>query len=164
VTNRQPGQPAGAPRAKRFTSAPAAAAATLRDLAGELTGKGMTFQKAWGVVCNRHPAIFKMANRRVVNRRAGDPDVDPADWKEANACEADVLAQLNSEIVQPMDRGTIPTFSGPAGDAISRGTFRRVVQRMMTDDGLTLQQASDKLKQDEPIFWTLAMLALKQDK
>lgn len=34
----------------------------------------------------------------------------------------------------------------------------------MTEDGLTLRQAFDKVKEDEPIFWTLAMLSFEPEK
>lgn len=141
-----------------FQNAPAAAASTLRGLAGELTAKGMKFDQAWGTVCNRHPAIVRMANRR-----ANDPEVDPADWKDANKCASDVLAQLGDELTEPMDRGTLSQFQHPGAPAgMIRDAFRTTIQRMMTDDGLTLQEASDKLKADEPIFWTLAMLTLRE--
>ena len=102
---------------------------------------------------------------KLYNRRATDPEVAPADWKNANACADYVFSLLSDSESNPIDRGNLPQFQSPSvNTAMVRGVFRSAIQRSMADAGLTLRQAFDKLKEDEPIFWTLAMLSYEPEK
>jgi hypothetical protein len=69
---------------------------------------------------------------------------------------------LADENANPVDRGTLSEFSSPElYPAKVRGTFRSAINQLMADGGLTMQKAFDKLKEDEPIFWTMAMLSFE---
>ena len=102
---------------------------------------------------------------KLFNRRMDDPEVSQADWDRANACEDYVFALLNDKTSNPIDRGTLPQFQTPVvNPGMIRGTFRSAIIRMMADGNMTLREAFDKLKADEPIFWTLALLSFEPEK
>ena len=102
---------------------------------------------------------------RLLNKRVGDPEVDPADLKIANERVSFVMSKLNSENNDPIDRGTMEPFLHPnTSPGRIQCAFRTGIRGAMKRDGLTLSQAFDKLKEDEPIFWTLAMLSFEPEK
>lgn len=101
---------------------------------------------------------------RLLNR--APEGVTEADWKAANSRAADVLDFLIEEKARPVDRGPLVTNPEQA-----RGLFRHAIRRLMGDSidprmpgNLTQPQAFNWLKENEPIFWTMAMLSFPQSK
>ncbi|TAL06143.1 MAG: hypothetical protein EPO07_02325 [Verrucomicrobia bacterium] len=101
--------------------------------------------------------------------RAGVPErlfnrapegVTASDWNTAQKMADGVRALLDSEMTDPVDRGPILEYAQPAQ---IRGVFRRAVERLMTEQSLSLRQAFDRLKETEPIFWTMAMLSFEPE-
>jgi len=96
---------------------------------------------------------------RLFNRATPD-DISQGDWKTANDRAADVFALLDSETSRPGDRGLLIENAPP--EQIRYG-FRRAINNLMGSRGLDRRQAFDRLKEEEPIFWTLSILSFEPD-
>jgi hypothetical protein len=109
--------------------------------------------------------------------RAGVPDrlfnrapegVKESDWKKANDQANEVFAILVADETQPIDRGPYFERRGQVHPGEIRGCFKGAITRLMGKSidpkypgNLSRQQAFDWLKEDEPIFWTMAMLSFE---
>ena len=102
---------------------------------------------------------YAIDTSRVTASRKVPPRADAvsaADWKTANSRAADVFALLEKQATSPVDRG--PILEKARAPQV-RAVFRSAINRMVENEGLSRRQAFDRLKADEPIFWTLAMLS-----
>lgn len=108
----------------------------------------------------------RLCNRTVSTERVratsmpSDPadEVSKSDWKAANGRADEVFALLDRAANQSADRGRV-LETAPAVQI--RGLFRRQIEELMNKSGLNRRQAFDRLKETEPIFWTLAMLSFE---
>jgi hypothetical protein len=97
----------------------------------------------------------KMFNRAPQN-------VSDSDWNAANNQADGVLDFLVHRTE------TIPNDVGEGLKAKGAGarqiwlTFYAQVKRLMTDNGLSCQQAFEKLKEEQPLFWTMALLSFEK--
>jgi hypothetical protein len=110
----------------------------------------------WEALWRSAVQLEDWACRKLSNRADG---VSASDWKAANACASDVYSLLETKEGAPVDRGPLLANAQPAQ---VRGLFTRAIRRLMDEQQLNFRQAFDKLKEDEPIFWTLAVLAIDE--
>jgi hypothetical protein len=92
---------------------------------------------------------------RIFNRAPSDL-VSAEDWKRANGCAGDVLNFLETKAEQSLDCGQ--RFLD-ATDRSIMTAFGSLIRSNMAEESLTRAQAFEKIKQDHPLMWTLAMLA-----
>lgn len=92
--------------------------------------------------------------------RAPTDLVSDADWKRANDCAGDVLNFIETKAEQASDCGR-RFLDAPARKIMA--AFSSLTKENMAKESLTREQAIEKIKQDHPLFWTLAMLAYEPE-
>ena len=138
----------------KFSNAPAAMRFDCLSRAADVLAQSGVPER----LCNHTLSTARVRDTREAPHQAHD--VSKSDWKAANAASADVLALLDEQATRPIDRGEI-LENAPASQV--RGVFKGAIERLMREQGLDRRQAFDRLKADEPIFWTLAMLSFEPD-
>jgi len=108
-------------------------------------------------------AALQLEKCGIANRiydRTGNAEASKADRTEANDRAEDVYSMLNAEATQSVDRGPKLMMQLPPKHI---GTAFRSAIRMLMENNkeLTLRQAFDQLKEDEPIFWVHSILNFK---
>jgi phage I-like protein len=111
---------------------------------------GISFSEAWDTIRKQLPDTFSKMSGQIQNRGEGAPEtVTESDWKSAQKKASDVMERMQSDLTDPVDRGTTVV-----NDDALRGTFQRYFLRLQNDEGMTPQQAFDHIKDTEPVFWT----------
>ena len=117
----------------------------------------------WDVLCRTAEGLEECGVARRLFNRANDTQISATDSKSANARAGEALAFLEAQEVKKVDFGATEKFQSWTPKQKWLG-FRGQIERLMKDDGLSLQAAFAKLKETQPIFWTQAMLSFEPDK
>lgn len=137
----------------------------LNRFAAAKPGEG--FAGAWQALCAEYPervcvatssGVADESRRNIKNRGSVVPD--PAQWKQALAREDEVFDALEAygAATSSRDRG-LQIYRGEVTGL--EENFRAAIHRLQAVDGLTLQEAWNRLKTTEPIFWGRFVMIFK---
>jgi hypothetical protein len=116
----------------------------------------------WDVLSRAAAQLEKCGIPSKIYNRASNADVSPKDLKSANDCEADVLSFLEKQ-EDDSDLGNHGSFQNLSSGG-KFAVFQRNIKRLMSEKGISLQEAFNELKETQPIFWVHSILSFQPDK
>jgi len=115
---------------------------------------------AWDCLNRAANALAVMGVPRQIMNGGSLPGISGSDAQAAKAKSAGVLAHLQAtrDVHTSEDIGQILQAKNASASLIW-GTFYTQVKKLMNETGCTSEEAFNQLKKEQPLFWTMAMLA-----
>jgi hypothetical protein len=112
----------------------------------------------WDVISRTVDTLENCGYVARIENRSDARTVSSADWKAANQQHQDVIDLLETKEDESKDFGTHPHFIKSTPERKTQMLMGKV-KDLMTNEGLSREDAFQKIKETEPIFWAHSILS-----